>query len=116
MSAQSILCSSNRAAKLQDPMVENVRMIKQQQMYDIFGLPANIRVMPSAENHLDIRPRSRFRQQAEPPTEKSGPGAMLRGLIKRITSPARSRSHNRLDTSEGAVSTVHRDDDTGDEG
>ena len=41
---------------------------------------------------------------------------MLQGLIKRITSPARSRIHNRLDTSEGAVSTVHRDDDTGDEG
>lgn len=41
---------------------------------------------------------------------------MLQGLIKRIISPARSRSHNLLDTSEGAVSTVHRDDDTGDEG
>lgn len=56
------------------------------------------------------------RPQATPSTEKSGPGVMLQGLIKRITSPARSRSHNRLDTSEGAVSTVHRDDDTGDEG
>lgn len=52
----------------------------------------------------------------QPPTEKSGPGAMLRGLIKRITSSARSRSHNLLDASEGAVSAVHRDDDTGDEG
>lgn len=41
---------------------------------------------------------------------------MLQGLIKRIISPARSRIHNRLDTSEGAVSTVHRNDDTGDEG
>ena len=97
-------------------MVENVRMIKQQQMYDIFGLPANIRIMPSAENHLDIRPRTHSRQQAEPPTEESGPGASLQGLIKRIISPARSRIHNRLDTSEGAVSAVHRDDDTGDEG
>lgn len=52
----------------------------------------------------------------QPPTEKSGPGASLQGLIKRIISPARSRSHNLLDTSEGAVPTVHRDDDTGDEG
>ena len=48
---------------------------------------------------------------------KIRPWNMFRGLIKRVSSLRQEpESHNQLDTSEGAVSAVNRDDDTGNEG